>query len=259
MRDERAHHLRRLRRLRASARRWTVLAGGLLGVSAVVVPYQGLGPWDAVWAGLAGGAVALAGWRWIDHRALAAAPLPDPPDPALAGERWLSVISQLPGGHGIAEQVRRARTRGALRGSPAAQAWERMDRSARSLRELVGRLDGAEREAAAEADRVERGLRELTSRITGLEEALRLAPSEAHAALRELHADHVARLEQGVVAYEQFVVATARFLSESGRAGAGDDALAGLNEATDRLHGVTEGFAELRRLDEQFTSPPQNA
>lgn len=257
MRDERARHIRRLRRSRASARRWTAVAGGLLGAAVVVVPYQGLGPWDAVWAGLAGGTAALAWWRWADHRELAAGPLPDPPDPALAGDRWLSAISQLPGGHGIAEQVRRARTRGALRGSPAAQAWERLDRSARSLRELAGRLGGAEREVAAEADGVERGLRELTNRIAGLEEALRLAPAEAHPPLQELHADHVAQLEQGVAAYEQFVVASARYLSESSRASGADDALAGLTDATDRLRGVTDGFAELRRLDERLSRPQQ--
>jgi hypothetical protein len=255
MRDERSRHIRRLRRLRASARRWTVVAGGLLGAAVVVVPYQGLGSWDAVWAGLAGASSVLAWWRWADHRMLATRPLPDPPDPALAGDRWLSALSQLPGGHGIAEQVRRARTRTALRGSPAAQAWERLDRSSRSLRELVGRLPGPEREAVAEADGVERNLRELTNRIAGLEEALRLAPAEAHPALRELRADHITHLEQGVVAYEQFVVATAHYLSESGRAGAAPDALSGLNDATDRLRGVTEGYAELRRLDERILPP----
>lgn len=253
MRDERSRHLRRLRRLHASARRWTVLAGGFGGAAAVLVPYQGLGAWDAVWAGLAGASAAFAWWRWRDHRALAAEPVPDPPHPALAGERWLMAISQLPGGHSVAEHIRRTRTRGALRGSPAATAWERLDRSARSLRELAGRLSGPEREATAEADKVEQDLRELTSRIAGLEEALRLAPAEARPALQELHADHLVQLEQGVEAYEEFVVSTARFLTESARAGAPDDGLSGLTAATERLRGVTEGFAELRRLDERLS------
>jgi hypothetical protein len=253
VRDERSRHIRRLRRLRASARRWSVSAAGLVGVTAVLVPYQGLGAWDAVWAGLAGGSAAMAWWRWSDHRELARRPLPDPPDPALAGDRWLFALSQLPGGHGIAEQVRRARTRGALRGSPAAQAWERLDRTSRSLRELAGRLRGAERDAVTEADQVERNLRELTNRIAGLEEALRLAPAEAHPALQELHTDHIAHLEQGVAAYEEFVVAAAHYLSEAGRAGDAREALTGLDDATERLRGVTEGFAELRKLDEQIS------
>jgi hypothetical protein len=255
VRDERSRHLRQVRRLRAAARRWTVTAAGLLGVTAVVVPYQGLGPWDAVWAGLAGASASLAWWRWSDHRELAARPVPDPPDPALTGDRWLSALSQLPGGHGIADQVRRARTRGALRGSSAAQTWERLDRTSRSLRELVSRLRGPEREAVAEADGVERNLRELTNRIAGLEEALRLAPAEAHPALRELRADHISHLEQGVAAYEQFVVATAAYLSEAGRAGAAQDALTGLNDATERLRGVADGFAELRRMDQESSRP----
>jgi hypothetical protein len=255
VRDDRSRHLRQLRRLRASARRWTVAAGGLVGVTAVVVPYQGPGPWDAVWAGLAGAALALAGWRWADHRALAAQPVPDPPDPALAGERWLATIAQLPGGHSVAEHIRRTKVRGALRGSPAVSSWERLDRSARSLRELAGRLSGPERESVKEANHVEQQLRELTNRIAGVEEALRLAPAEAHQPLRELRADHLLQLEQGVEAYEQYVIAAAGYASESGRAGGRDDALTGLTDATERLRGVTEGFAELRKLDEQTSRP----
>jgi hypothetical protein len=179
-------------------------------------------------------------------------PAPPPPDPALAGERWLSTIAQLPGGHNVADHIRRARTRGTLRGSPAASAWERLDRSSRSLREIAGRLTGPEREAVGEAHSVERQLRQLTSQIAGLEEALRHAPGEAHPPLRELRDDHLSQLQQGVAAYEQYVVAAAGYLSGSERAGGRDDgALSGLTSATERLRGVTEGFAELRRLDEQ--------
>jgi len=59
MTDPRTRHLRRLRRLRNSARRWTVLAGLFGGASAVLVPYQGLGWPDAVWTALCGGSAAL--------------------------------------------------------------------------------------------------------------------------------------------------------------------------------------------------------
>lgn len=256
MRDERAFHLRQLRRLRASARRWSVSAAGLAGVTAVLVPYQGPGPWDALWAGLAGATLAMAGWRWADHKALAAQPVPDPPDPTLAGERWLATIAQLPGGHGVAQQIRRARTRGALRGSPAAAAWERLDRSSRSLQELAGRLTGPEREAVGEANNVERQLRQLTSQIAGLEEALRHAPADARPALQGLRDDHLHQLQEGVAAYEQYVVAAAGYLAESERAnGRAGDALTGLTSATEQLRSVTEGFAELRRLDEQPFRP----
>ncbi|MGW1449167.1 phage shock envelope stress response protein PspM, partial [Micromonospora sp. NPDC002411] len=74
MADERTRYFRRLGRLRRSARRWSVLAGGLGGAAAVLTPYAGLGLPDAAWAGAAGSAVALAAWRWIDVRALAAQP-----------------------------------------------------------------------------------------------------------------------------------------------------------------------------------------
>jgi hypothetical protein len=250
MRDERSRHLRQLRRLRSSVRRWTITAGALVGATAILVPYQGLGAVDAIWAGLAGGSLALSWWRWADHRTLAAQPVPDPVDPALAGDQWLALLAQLPGGHAIAERARRVRTRGALRGSAAASSWERLDRASRSLRELTVRLAALDGDAAAEAAAAERRLRELTSRIAGLEEALRLAPAEAHPPLAELRDEHFSQLDAGVSAYEQFVVAAANYLSESGRLGGGDDALAGLTDATERLRGVTEGLAELRRLDE---------
>jgi len=76
--DERARYFRRLKRLRGSARRWSVLGGGLTAATVVLTPYSGIGIADAIWAGAAGASVALAWWRWSDHRALAA--LPAPPD-----------------------------------------------------------------------------------------------------------------------------------------------------------------------------------
>lgn len=247
--DERARYFRRLRRLRASARRWTVLGGGLAGVTVVLVPFQGIGALDAVWAGLAGASAVLAGWRWSDAKALAAQPAPEPADPALAGERWLSVISQVPGGFQVAEQIRRQRIRGALRGSAAAGPAERLDRAARTMRELGRGLRADEGEAVREAARVERELRELTNQLAGIEQALRVAPAEARPPLEELRADHLGQLEQGVAAYEQFVVAAAGYLSESARAGGRTPAALGdLTGATERLRAVTAGLAELRGL-----------
>ncbi|MCN0154835.1 hypothetical protein NDQ86_22675, partial [Salinispora arenicola] len=74
MADERTRYFRRLGRLRRSARRWSVTAGGLGGAAAVLTPYAGLGLADAAWAAGAGGAIVLATWRWVDLRALAAQP-----------------------------------------------------------------------------------------------------------------------------------------------------------------------------------------
>lgn len=246
--DARARYHRQLRRLRNSARRWTVIAGGAGGTSAVLLPYQGLGAWDAVWAGLTGAAGVLAWWRWADLRALAAQPEPDPPDPVATGDRWLTVLAHLPGGQQLADNLRRQRTRSGLRGSQAVEAWERFDRSTRTMRELTSRLGGMDAEAAREAVGVERELRQLTDRLVGLEQALRLAPAQAQPSLRELRADHITHFTTGVAAYEEFVVAAAGYLSESARTGEPVPAVTGLTDATDRLRGVTAGLAELRRL-----------
>ena len=72
--DERARYFRRLRRLRRSARRWSVFAGTFAGASVVLVPYGGLGWPDAIWTALTGGTAALTFWRWSDLRELAAQP-----------------------------------------------------------------------------------------------------------------------------------------------------------------------------------------
>ena len=246
--DERARHRRRLRRLRGSVRRWTVAAGGLAGTTAVLLPYQGLGAWDAVWAGLTGAAAVLASWRWSDLRTLAAQPEPEPLDPAQAGERWLAVLSQLPGGFAVAEGIRRQRVRTGLRGSEAAEAWERLDRCSRTMREITPRLGGSDPDALREASRVERELRELTDRIVSLERAVRVAPAEAQGPLRELRGDHLSHLRTGVAAYEEFVVAAAGFVAESARVGESAPMVTGLTDATERLRGVTAGLSELRRL-----------
>ena len=90
--DERARYFRRLGRLRNSARRWSVVGGGLAAATAVLTPYAGVGLPDAFWAAGAGATMALAWWRWSDYRALAAMPAPPAPDPELAGRRLLAAV-----------------------------------------------------------------------------------------------------------------------------------------------------------------------
>src|SRR5262245_61555292 len=130
MADERARHFRRLRKLRRSAQRWSVLAGGLGGAALVLTPYHGLGLPDAAWMAAAGSSVALAFWRWVDFRGLAALPAPPPPDPALAGararKRVEGFVASLPGGREALGELRRHRDRAKVRGSTVAAGWRRL-------------------------------------------------------------------------------------------------------------------------------------
>src|SRR2546430_17116916 len=94
--DARTRYFRQVRRLRRSARRWSVLAGTFAGASAVLVPYRGLGWPDAVWMALTGGTAALTFWRWSDLREMAAQPVPDPPPPALTRARVEGPVAKAP-------------------------------------------------------------------------------------------------------------------------------------------------------------------
>jgi hypothetical protein len=242
--DERARYYKRLRRLRASARRWTVLAGTLAGASAVFVPYAGLGAGDAAWAAAAGGSAALAVWRWLDLRALAAQPAPAPAPPPAFG----SFLARLPAGRAALDELQRQRTRFRLRGSAVAVGWQRLDRASMTLSGLAGRLSGPAEGAVLEATAAERSLRELAERTAGVERALALAPPDAREPLARAHGELVAQLDDGVLAYERLVAAAAGYVAEDGRPmpGAENLAIVRLREATDLLRGIAAGLSELR-------------
>jgi len=174
--DERTRYFRRLKRLRNSARRWSVLGGGLVAATAVLTPYSGIGIADAIWAGAAGSSAALAWWRWSDHRALAAIPAPPAPNPALAGQRLTAAIERFPAGRSVMNEVRRQKNRYALRGSAITQAWDRLDRASATLTGLAGRLTGPGEAAVLEAAVAEQGLRDLGQRGASGERAIPLSP-----------------------------------------------------------------------------------
>ena len=258
--DPRARYFRRLARLRRSARRWSVLAGGLGGAAAVLTPYAGLGLPDAIWAGLAGATGALACWRWSDARALAAQPPPPPLDPAVAGEqarqRLVAAVQRLPVGRTAIIEVRRQRARIALRGSAAAGPWGRLDRASMTLGGLSGQLGGPAESAVLEAAVAERGLRELAHRIAHVERALRFAPDDTRPALSEAHAALVEQLEGGVSAYERLVAAAASYVAEDGRMVVDHPTSVKLTEAADLLRHVAAGLAELRNVARPYPPPP---
>ncbi|MEU5561757.1 phage shock envelope stress response protein PspM [Micromonospora musae] len=259
MADERTRYFRRLTRLRRSARRWSVLAGGLGGGAAVLTPYAGLGLPDAAWAGAAGSAVALAAWRWIDLRALAAQPAPPPVDPVEAAARsrarLIAAVKRLPAGSGVVAEVRRVRARVALRGTSAAQLWARLDRATLTLGGMTQRLTGPAEPAVQEATAADRSLRELAHRVASVERALRLAPVDARAPLGDTHRILTEQLESGVAAYERLVVAAAGYVAEDARPDAPHPAAARLTEATDLLHGVAGALAELRTAADPLRTP----
>jgi hypothetical protein len=244
--DQRSKYFRRLARLRNSARRWSVLGGGLTAATAVLTPYSGVGIPDAIWAGAAGASVALAWWRWSDHRALAATPAPEP---VLSGVKWAAAIERFPVGRTLLHEMRRQRDRHAMRGSAITDAWDRLDRASSTLVGLAGRLHGPGEEALLEAAAAEQWLRDLGQRVASVEKAIPLSPSDQRAALELAHAALAEQFADGVEAYERLVAAAARYVVEDGQpvADVKHPAFASLLDATDRLRGLAEGLSELKR------------
>lgn len=247
--DERSRYFRRLKRLRNSARRWSVLGGGLTAAAAVLTPYSGIGLADAAWAGAAGASAALAWWRWSDHRALAATPAPPPPDPALAGQRLAAAIERFPAGRTVLHEVRRQKNRYALRGSVVTQGWDRLDRASATLAALAGRLTGPGEAAVLEAAVAEQWLRDLGQRVASVERAIPITQPAQRSALEQSHAALAEQFTEGVTAYERLVAAAASYVAEDGHpvADSKHPAVSGLVDAADRLRGLAEGLAELKR------------
>jgi hypothetical protein len=246
--DERTRYFRRLKRLRGSARRWSVLGGGLAAATAVLTPYAGIGWADAIWAGSAGASIALAWWRFSDHRELAATPAPPPPPPALAGGKLAAAIERFPAGRTVMHEVRRQKNRLALRGSAITEAWDRLDQASSTFAALSGRLTGPGEEVVLEAAVAQEWLRDLGQRVASVERALPLTPPEQRAALTDSHSALAAQFTEGVDAYERLVAAAAGYVAEDGHPADGKHpAFGGLVDATDRLRGIAEGLSELKR------------
>ncbi|OJF15121.1 phage shock envelope stress response protein PspM [Couchioplanes caeruleus] len=246
--DERTRYFRRLKRLRGATRRWSVIGGGLTAATAVLTPYAGIGVADAAWAASAGASVALAWWRWSDHRQLAATPAPPAPPPALPGQRLVAAVERFPAGRQVLQEVRRHRNRYAVRGSAVAQAWDRLDRASTALTGLTGRLTGPGEGAALEAAVAEQWLRDLGQRVASVERAFPLTSEDGRAALEQSHESLANQFTEGVTAYERLVAAAASYVAEDGHPVTGQHpALTSLIDATDRLRGLAEGLSELKR------------
>jgi hypothetical protein len=248
--DERTRYFRRLRKLRGSARRWSVIGGGLAAATAVLTPYAGIGIPDAIWAAAAGGSIALAAWRHRDHRELAAIEPPPAPPAQLPGAKLVAAVERFPAGKSMLDEVRRQRERYALRGSAVAQSWDRLDRAGATLRSLSVRLTGPGSEALLEAASAEQWLRDLGQRAASVERAIPLTPADQQQALQTSHASLSAQFADGVTAYERLVAAAAGWVAEDGQPVADDrhPSYFRLTEATDRLRGLADGLSELRKF-----------
>jgi len=244
--DERTKHGRRLRRLRAAARRWSVLAGALVGTAAVLTPFAGLSAGDAGWAAAAGGSVVLAAWRWADYRAFANQPVPAA-DASRVNARVEAFLGGVPWARELVSGLRRHVERGPLRGSAVAPGWARLDRAAAILDNLAPRPGSPAATAVLEAAEAERSLRQLAKRAAGLERGRAYVghPESFDRSLTAL----VSQFEQGVQAYEDLVGAAVACGVEEGRTNPDDHSLGRLTEAADLLRGIAQAFAELRPDD----------
>jgi hypothetical protein len=253
MADPRAKYFSRLRRLRGSARRWSVISGALICAAVVLLPYQGIGMPDVLWAAAAGGATALTWWRWSDFRVLAAQDAPPELDPAVRAAhtqmRIESVIGRIPIGRTAIKEMHRVSHLSKLRGSSAAPAGARLDRASKALAGLASRLTGPTSDVMLEANLAERALRDLAERIASVERAMKMPPGpDGGSALASAHEDLVSRFTAGVGTYEGLVSAAASYVAEDGRLGE-PIAIGRLIEATDRLRGVASGMSDLRATD----------
>ncbi len=242
--DERARYFRKLRRLRRSARRWSVVAGTFAGATAVLVPYGGLGWPDAIWAALTGGTAALTFWRWQDLREVAAQPVPAalPAGPPLVRTRFEALVARLPAGRTALAELRRMEARSRIRGSSVLPAWNRLDRAAQTLNGLSGRLGGPAESTVLEAATAERTLREIGERTAAVERALSMAGADD--ALHTAHGELLGYFTGGVEAYEGLVAAAAGYVAQDGRV-TDQGAVHRLTEATELLRATADGLAEM--------------
>jgi len=248
MGDPRSKYFARLNKLRRSARRWSVAAGSLVMATAVLLPYAGVGLPDVFWAAGAGGATALAFWRWSDLRAHAAREAPPELGPAeraaLSQRRLESVVGRFPAGRTALSELHRFTHLSRVRGSAVATSAARLDRAIKAFGGLAPRLTGPARDVLDEAGMAERALRDLGERIASVERAMK-TPGASGPVLSAAHADLVGRFQAGVEAYEALVAAAAAFVAEDGRLGE-PIATGRLIEAGDLLRGIAEGMSDIR-------------
>ena len=213
--DPVARHRRSVRRARAALGRRIVAATGLGAAAAVLLPYSGIGLPDVGWTTAAAAAAASA---------------------LVAGRRVRRLERHVPP-PALPRQT-----------SAARPATDRLGRAVGALTALTARLGAGASDPAVEAAAAERSLRELAARVDAVEAALAIAPAEAYAGLIEARRLILARLHEGIEAYERLVGAVAQCVAADAIGPSDAVARHRLDEATDALHGLAAGLSEVHRI-----------
>lgn len=243
--------VRRLRRRLRAARRWSVMTGLTGGATAVLLPYQGIGAVDAIWAALFGGSAVLAALRWVDYRHAVRELSQESSRFGPQGTSALAAEAQTIAGE-LATKLRGARTAVQYRRTTIAESYRRLETAAATWQQLAPRLAEPTRgETAPEVEAADVALRELAEQVRGVEKAMSLSP-DRRAGLADTHRLMVTRFGDGVCGYEDLVSAAAMVVAEQaaldGATGVPDPVMSRLREAAERLAGLADGIVEMRRM-----------
>lgn len=243
-RDPRARLLRRRRRSKQTAvagatATGTLGAGSVVSFSPSLIGFQAdpalaamldVGGFGLAVTAVASGAGTIAGT--VKHRRLMRTPLPAPaPEPV-----------ELP-----------------ARDSSAYEPMRRLRDAERSLHEVLAKLSatGAGTDAASDArttaDGVSLALREVAAKVSAVESAIPHAPEDQQAVLRDDVARLREELDEGVDGYGGLVAAAGRAVA----AGSAPEQKHLMQDATDRLMGLSDALQELSRSQSPGWDTPQ--
>lgn len=245
--------VRRLRSRLSSARFWTVVSGATVTGSAFFLPVGGIVAGDGAWVVAAGFSTALAAVRWLDYRRLAR---------MLPAEREALELHGPAGlrqeAHGFlgeaAAALRRGRMRSQFHRSAALGPYQRLERAGVTAERLAQRLQDNPEAVAALAGAAKAGpeLYQLALAVRDVEQSIAIASGPRRDSLRDDRDRLVERLETGVSAYEDMVVAAGECLAgsvglrEALAVHEADATLETLTDAADRLRAAGDAASEIR-------------
>ncbi len=249
----RKHAVRRLRSRLSSARFWTVVSGATVAGSAFFLPVGGVSGSDGAWVVAAGFSTALAAVRWTDYRRLARVMPAEREALELHGPAGLRQEARGMIGEAAAS-LRRGRMRSQFRRSAALGPYQRLERASTAAEQFAQRLQGNPEAVAALSGAAKAGpeLYRLALAVRDVEQSIAIASGPRQATLRADRDLLVERLEAGVSAYEDMVVAAGECLAgsvglrEALAASSADATMETLTDAADRLRAAGDAASEIR-------------